>query len=254
MMKILISPAKSMNFGSIPPTGYYSTPFFDDEIIRINTVLKKKSIRTLCKMLKISDNLAQLNYDRNQSFSWPIDNQQAMQALFAFTGDVYKGIDSFSLSQEQIRRLQGSLYILSGLYGLLRPLDLILPYRLEMGTKIRIGNHPNLYKFWKNKITKMLINHTNQNDLVVNLASNEYAKAVDFSRLHRTVVTPIFKDFKNGQLKVIQFFAKKARGLMVRHISTSQSPDLSHLLNFQSDGYQYSPKDSQNELNPVFIR
>lgn len=253
-MKVFISPAKSLDFESKPPVKDFTYPHFENEIIQIHGVLKKKSIRSLAKLLHISDDLAHLNYQRNQNFSWPIQNGQSKQALFAFTGDVYRGIDSSSLTQEHVKRLQSNLIILSGLYGVLRPLDLILPYRLEMGTKIRIGRYPDLYAFWKNKITPKLAEEISKTDLMVNLASNEYAKVVDFNKLKGTLITPIFKDFKNGQLKVIQFFAKKARGMMARHISETETPDLDHILKFNAEGYRYSPQDSENQLNPVFIR
>ncbi|MCY4216965.1 MAG: peroxide stress protein YaaA [Flavobacteriaceae bacterium] len=253
-MKIFISPAKSLDFESKSPIEDSTQPHFEDEVIRISSVLKKKSIRSLAKLLKISDDLARLNYQRNQTFVWPNDNGQAKQALFAFTGDVYRGIDSLTLTKEQINRLQSKLMILSGLYGVLRPLDLILPYRLEMGTKIQIGHYPNLYAFWKNKITPKLAEEIFETDLLVNLASHEYAKVIDFKKLKGTLITPLFKDYKNGQLKVIQFFAKKARGLMVRHISIAENPDLNHILKFNAEGYQHSPKDSKDELNPVFVR
>ncbi len=253
-MRIFISPAKSLDFESQSPIKDSTQPHFEDEIIRISSVLKKKSIQSLAKLLNISDDLAYLNYRRNQAFVWPNKNGQAKQALFAFTGDVYRGVDSLTLTREQINRLQSKLIILSGLYGVLRPLDLILPYRLEMGTKIRIGRYPNLYAFWKNKITPKLAKEISERDLLVNLASNEYAKVIDFKKLNGTLITPIFKDYKNGQLKVIQFFAKKARGLMARYLSEIEHPDLDYILQFNAEGYSYSPKESKNQLNPTFIR
>ncbi len=253
-MKIFISPAKSLDFESQSSIKDATQPYFENEIIRISEVLKKKSVQSLAKLLNISNDLAHLNYQRYQNFAWPTQNGESKQALFAFTGDVYRGIDSQTLTDKQVNRLQSHLIILSGLYGVLRPLDLILPYRLEMGTKIKIGHSPNLYAFWKNKITPKLADEVSENDLLVNLASVEYAKVIDFKKLKGTLITPIFKDFKNGQLKVIQFFAKKARGMMVRYLSQTKNPDLDYILQFNAEGYAYSPKDSENQLTPVFIR
>src|SRR5690606_25702061 len=198
--------------------------------------------------------LAELNWKRNQEFELPFTQDNARPAVYAFNGDVYTGLDAYSLDQDKINELQERLRILSGLYGILKPLDLIQPYRLEMGTKLTIGSHKNLYKFWKKKITAKLNDELKEDELFVNLASNEYFGAVDEKSLNVPVVTPIFKDWKNDKLKVISFFAKKARGAMVRYIVDTDARSLEDIKGFNTEGYQFSEQYTLKENQPVFVR
>ena len=179
-MKILISPAKSLDFQKSLPTERFTEPNFVDEAIHINSILNKKSPKGLQKLMNISEKLAQLNWDRNQKFSLTESKEQKKRAaIFAFNGDVYSGFDIYTLPEEKIDKMQTQLRILSGLYGMLRPLDQIQPYRLEMGTKISIGSNNDLYSFWKKKVTEQLKDELKKDELVVNLASREYFSVID---------------------------------------------------------------------------
>ena len=213
-MKIIISPAKSLNFQKSLPTLDFSLPSFLNESKSINDVLKTKNPKHLKDLMKISDKIAELNWNRNISFNTPFNSNNARPAIFTFDGDVYSGIDAFTLSDNKIKKAQSSLRILSGLYGLLKPLDLMQAYRLEMGTKLPIANSKNLYEFWKEKITYSLNSELDSNELFVNLASNEYSSAIDKGLLKVDMISPVFKDQKNGQYKIISFYAKKVRGTM----------------------------------------
>ena len=253
-MKIVISPAKSLNYEKPLPTDRYTIPSFLEEATQINSLLKEKSPSQLGSLMGISEKLADLNWERNQSFSTPFSPKNARQAVYAFDGDVYSGLDVYSLTNEQIEPLQNQLRILSGLYGLLKPLDLMQPYRLEMGTRFAVGDSKNLHSFWKVQVTQQLNTELEENELFVNLASNEYFNAVDSKSINATIITPIFKDFKNGKLKVISFFAKKARGKMVRYIIDQNVRSLKDLLGFDLDGYAYSEGDTVDLDQPVFVR
>ncbi len=253
-MKIVISPAKSLDFESPLPTGRYSEFAFAREASRIHKVLAGKKPAALRSLMDISEDLAQLNWKRNQEFSFPFTPENARPAVFAFSGDVYQGLDAYTLTPEQIDRMQDTLRILSGLYGMLRPLDLIQPYRLEMGTSLKVGSKKNLYEFWKKNLTDHLNAEMGEGELLVNLASNEYFGALDAKRLHARVVTPVFKDWSNDKLRVISFFAKKARGAMVRYILESGAQTREDLLGFDADGYHFSQAHTQREDQPVFVR
>jgi cytoplasmic iron level regulating protein YaaA (DUF328/UPF0246 family) len=205
-------------------------------------------------MMKISDKLGNLNWERNQNFNTPFNPENARPAVYTFDGDVYTGLDVYTLPEYKIKLLQNSLRILSGLYGVLKPLDLIQPYRLEMGTKFPVEKNKNLYEFWKQKITSFLNDELEENELFVNLASNEYFSAIDAKILNTRVITPQFKDYKNGTLKMISFFAKKARGMMVRYLLDVENPSAASLLNFDYGGYAYSEEHTASDLSPVFIR
>ena len=253
-MKIVISPAKSLNFESPLPTERYSEPLFLEQAVKINKVLAKKKPKALSNLMGISDALAALNWERNQDFSIPFTEENARPAVFAFDGDVYQGLDAYSLKSGQLDALQGSLRILSGLYGLLRPLDLIQPYRLEMGTKLKVGRKKNLYEVWKSAITKHLNEELEEGELFVNLASNEYFSAIDTKQLKVPVITPVFKDWSKDKLKVISFFAKKARGSMVRYIVDHHIETLEEIRGFNYEGYEYSQEHTLKESQPVFVR
>jgi len=253
-MKIVISPAKSLNFDSNLPTNQNSNPYFLYEAKSINELLKKKTPGELSKLMKISDKLGNLNWERNQNFKTPFNKENARPAVYTFDGDVYSGLNVYTLPIEKINVLQNSLRILSGLYGILKPLDLIQPYRLEMGTKFPIDKYNNLYDFWKQKITTFINDELEENELFVNLASNEYFSAIDAKVLKTEVITPQFKDFKNGTLKMISFYAKKARGMMVRYLLDKENITIDSLLGFDHDGYTYSEEHTESRLSPVFIR
>jgi cytoplasmic iron level regulating protein YaaA (DUF328/UPF0246 family) len=252
-MKIVISPAKSLNFEKPLPTADFSQPAFLKEAKIIQKVLKQKSPQDLSKLMSISDTLSQLNWERNKNWKTPFTPQNALPAIYAFDGDVYTGLDVYSLPENKIADLQKQVRILSGLYGLLKPLDLMQAYRLEMGTKLDIGTKKNLYDFWKTTITTTLNKELKSKELFVNLASNEYFSAVDAKSLKVPVITPEFKDFKDGNLKIISFFAKKARGLMVRYILDTNAQTIEDLKAFNYDNYRFDPNLSKgNKL--VFTR
>ncbi|HEY4616563.1 MAG TPA: peroxide stress protein YaaA [Flavobacterium sp.] len=252
-MKIVISPAKSLNFEKELPTAAYTEPLFLKESRQIQKVLKKESPKDLSELMHISDKLADLNWQRNQEWKTPFSPENARPAIYAFDGDVYTGLDAYSIPIDKLQRLQDSLRILSGLYGLLKPLDLIQAYRLEMGTKLPIDESKNLYEFWKNTITKSLNKELKKDELFINLASNEYFSAIDVKALKVPIITPDFKDYKNGKLKSISFFAKKARGMMVRYIIDTDAKTIDDLKGFNYDGYQFDANLSKgNHL--VFTR
>lgn len=252
-MKIVLSPAKSLNFEKELPTALHAEPLFLKESREVHKVLKEKKPADLSDLMSISDKLADLNWKRNQVWKTPFNASNARPAVYTFDGDVYIGLDAYSLPQKKIQVLQDSLRILSGLYGLLKPLDLIQAYRLEMGTKLPIGESRNLYEFWKPTITKALNKELQEGELFVNLASTEYFSAVDVKALKVPVITPEFKDYKSGKLKIISFFAKKARGMMVRYIIDTNAQTLDDLKGFNYDGYQFDATLSKGN-NLVFTR
>ena len=253
-MKIIISPAKSLNHDKSLPTSDFSLPGFLNESKSINNVLKTKNPKHLKDLMKISDKIAELNWNRNINFKIPFNSDNARPALFTFDGDVYSGIDAFSLSEDKIKKAQSSLRILSGLYGLLKPLDLMQPYRLEMGTKLPIGSSKNLYEFWKEKITSMLNSELVENELFINLASNEYSSVINKDALKTEMISPVFKDFKNGKLKIISFYAKKARGMMTRFLLDNDIKSANDLKQFDYGGYSYSSNESEITSKLVFTR
>ena len=253
-MKIVVSPAKSLDFETALPTSKYTQPQFLEQSEKLNSILKKKKPKALSKLMSISDNLAELNWERNQQFSVPFTTDNARPAVYAFNGDVYQGLDAYSIPEKKLDALQDSLRILSGLYGILKPLDLMQPYRLEMGTQLKVGRKKNLYEFWQKQITEHLNGELEEDELFINLASNEYFGAVDEKKLKVPVVTPIFKDWKNDTLKIISFFAKKARGSMVRYILDANAKTLEDLKGFDYDGYVFSSEHTLKANQPVFIR
>ena len=253
-MKIVISPAKSLDFESELPTKKYSQPHFLEQAERLNKVLVKKSPKALSKLMGISNILAELNWDRNQKFSIPFDPINARPAIYAFNGDVYQGLDAYTIPENKLDGLQDTLRILSGLYGVLKPLDLVQPYRLEMGTQLKMGRKKNLYEFWKKQLTDHLNSELEEGELFINLASNEYFGAIDEKKLKVPVISPIFKDWKNDKLKVISFFAKKARGSMVRYILDTNAKSLEDIQGFNLDDYIFSQEHTLKANQPVFIR
>lgn len=252
-MKIVVSPAKSLNFESPLPIQDFTESLFLKEAETIQKTLKKKKPKDLMELMDISEKLADLNWDRNQNWSLPFTPENARPAVFAFDGDVYTGLDAYTIPADKISVLQDKLRILSGLYGILKPLDLMQPYRLEMGTSMSIGTNKNLYEFWKKKLTKALNDELQNNELFLNLASNEYFSAVDVKSLKVPVITPEFKDYKDGKLKMISFFAKKARGLMVRYIIDTNAETIDDLKQFHYEGYAFDANLSKGNTL-VFTR
>lgn len=252
-MKIVISPAKSLNLDKELPTSLFTEATFLKQAETIQKTLKKKKPKQLMELMDISEKLADLNWQRNQDWQLPFTPENARPAIYTFDGEVYTGLDAYSLPVEKVGVLQDKLRILSGLYGILKPLDLIQAYRLEMGTSIAIGTKKNLYEFWKNTLTDQLNSELNKDELFVNLASNEYFSAVDVKKLKVPVITPEFKDYKDGKLKMISFFAKKARGLMVRYIIDTNAETVEDLKGFNYEGYAFDANLSNgNKL--VFTR
>jgi cytoplasmic iron level regulating protein YaaA (DUF328/UPF0246 family) len=252
-MKIIISPAKSLDFETPAKVKEYTQPSFLEQSEKLNKKLKTLSRKKLSELMKISDDLASLNYDRNQSWNLPFEPENAKQAIYSFTGEVFRGIDVMSLEDDKVAVLQDKLRILSGLYGLLKPLDLIQPYRLEMGTKLKVGRKDNLYQFWGDTLAKTLNDELKDDELLINLASTEYFKAIPKKVLKVPMITPVFKDFKNGKYKTIMTFAKKARGLMVRYIVNNNVETLEELKGFNSEGYGFS-EEMSSEYDLVFTR
>lgn len=242
-MLMVISPAKTLDFETLPTTSEHTTPDFLDDSEELIEQLREMSPHDVSALMKISDKLGNLNFDRYLSWDKKFTLDNAKQALLAFKGDVYTGLDAESLSGDDLIWAQDHLRILSGLYGLLRPLDLIQAYRLEMGTKLVNGCGKDLYQFWGSKITDALNQQQADESLpvLVNLASNEYFKSVQSKQLNAEIITPVFKDWKGDKYKIISFYAKKARGLMVAYIIRNRLNDVEQIKNFDSEGYVYNP-------------
>jgi cytoplasmic iron level regulating protein YaaA (DUF328/UPF0246 family) len=252
-MKLVLSPAKSLNFESELPTKKNTEACFLKQSERLNKLIKKKSARSLSKLMSISPALGALNYERNQNWELPFTSDNARQAIFAFSGDVYRGLDAYTIPKDKLEDVQNTVRIISGLYGILKPLDLMQPYRLEMGTKFPVGKNKNLYEFWRKTLTQMLNDELEEDELFLNLASNEYFKAIDAKVLKVPIVTAVFKDFKNGEYKTIMTFVKLARGYMARYIIDTNAKTIEDVKGFNYEGYGYSEAmSSAKEL--VFIR
>lgn len=236
-MHLLISPAKTLDMDkSIGLQKSTLSTFLEDSALLIKD-LKKLRSTDIQKLMNVSAKIAELNAERFSEWSIPFNKENAKAAIFAFKGDVYTGLDAQSMSHEDINFAQGHISILSGLYGLLRPLDLMQAYRLEMGTKFKNQSGKNLYEFWGNKITDEL--NEREQECIINLASNEYFKAVNKKHLKADIITPIFKDEKNGTLKIISFYAKKARGLMSRFIINNRIKNHEEIKKFNLGGYAF---------------
>ncbi|WP_456438220.1 peroxide stress protein YaaA [Psychroserpens sp.] len=252
-MKLVLSPAKSLDYDRKLPTTKTTEACFLNQAERLNKLLKKKSAKSLSKLMHISDNLGQLNYQRNQEWSLPFTKDNARQAVYAFNGDVYRGLDSYTINTKKLDRLQDTIRILSGLYGVLKPLDLMQPYRLEMGTEFPVGKNKNLYEFWRKQVTEALNNELKDDELFLNLASNEYFKAIDVKALKVPVINIKFQELKNGNYKTIAIFSKLARGLMARYVIDTNAKTLDDIKAFDSDNYRFTESlSSENEL--VFTR
>ena len=239
-MKLVISPAKSLDFTRSLPTESNSKACFLREAESLNNILRDKSPKELSELMSISSSLGELNYQRNNSWKLPFNSSNSRQAIYAFNGDVYKGIDAYSISEDKIKLMQDTVRIISGLYGLLKPLDLIQPYRLEMGTKMPIGSNKNLYEFWRRKLTDSINQELKNGEVFLNLASNEYIKAIDTKVLKSPMITANFKQLKDGNYKTIAIFSKKARGLMTRYIIDNNINSIEGIKGFNSDGYLFA--------------
>lgn len=252
-MKLVISPAKSLDFERELPTNKTTEAQFLKQSERLNKLLKKKSAKSLSKLMHISDALGHLNYERNQLWQLPFTKDNARQAVYAFNGDVYRGLDAYTIPEEKMEKMESTIRIISGLYGVLKPFDLIQAYRLEMGTKFPVGKNKNLYEFWKKDITKTLNEELEDDELFLNLASVEYFKAIDAKALKVPVVNVSFKEFKNGEYKNIAIFAKLARGLMSRYVIDTNAKTVDDVKGFNYEGYGLSEElSSEKEL--VFTR
>ena len=244
---MLLSPAKTLDYETPATTDSFSIPDYLGKSSELVKVLKQKSFLDLMELMQVSQKIAELNVERFNQWKLPFSTENAKQAVLAFKGDVYTGLDASALSENRLAYTQSHLRILSGLYGLLRPLDLMQPYRLEMGLKLTTKKGENLYQFWGEKITDALNVLLAKQDepVLINLASNEYFKSVQKKNLDGRLITPEFKDWKNGKYKMISFFAKKARGLMVRYAIDHKLQEPEELQNFDYDGYSYNPELSQ---------
>ena len=254
-MLLVVSPAKNLDYDSSLATKKFSQPTLLDHSESLISACVKLSPAEISSLMSISDKLAGLNAARFGQWQQPFTVENARQAVLAFNGDVYTGLDAASFSEQDFNYAQNHMRILSGLYGLLKPLDLMQAYRLEMGSKLVNERGTNLYQFWGNIITDELNAAIAQqgDKVLINLASNEYFKAVKKKQLHADIITPAFKDWKNGQYKMISFYAKKARGLMARYIIQNQIKNLESLKAFDLGGYQYSEELSKGN-DWVFTR
>lgn len=254
-MLFVVSPAKNLDYETPAPVDNFTQPEMLDDAAALVKVCKELSPQQLGSLMSISDKLAGLNAARFAEWGTPFTKDNAKQAVFAFNGDVYTGLDADSLSEKDWQYGQKHMRILSGLYGVLKPLDLMQPYRLEMGTKLSNPRGKDLYSFWGERITDKLNEAIKESkaDVLINLASNEYFKSVVTKNLKAKVVTPVFKDTKNGKLKVISFYAKKARGLMARYIIEKKPNSLADLRSFSEAGY-YFDESMSSDKELVFRR
>ena len=254
-MIIVLSPAKTLDY-EFDATGSHSVPAFLSQSSKLIKQLKNKEPKDIASLMGLSDKLATLNYDRYQSWTAAKKvSNDSKQSMLVFKGDVYQGLQAEDLTKSEMNFAQKHIRILSGLYGILRPLDLMKPYRLEMGTKLETENGKNLYEFWGNKIQKNVLNELKdqKSDLLINLASNEYFSALGKLPEDINTISPTFKDYKNGKYKIISFYAKKARGLMARWIIQNKVKDFEDLVRFNVDGYKFSKAESTLSI-PVFLR
>jgi len=254
-MLSVISPAKTLDFETPTAIESYTLPAHLTQSRKLVRRLRQMSADDLRDLMRVSDNIAELNHQRFKQWETPFRPDNARQALFAFKGDVYLGLDAASMGQADAEFAQDHLRILSGLYGLLRPLDLMQPYRLEMGTRLDTEAGSNLYQFWDRRITKSLNQELKQSDskTLINLASGEYFKSIKTRELKADVITPAFREYRDGEYRFIQFFAKKARGSMARFLIDNRIDRAEDLKSFDRDGYRFEPKLSA-EREWVFTR
>ncbi|ENW04856.1 peroxide stress protein YaaA [Acinetobacter beijerinckii] len=248
-MLALISPAKTLDYETALPTDTYTQPRLLEQSQQLIDVCRKLSATEIASLMTVSEKIANLNVERFRDWNADFDFSNARQALFAFKGDVYTGLDAYHLKDQDIDFAQQHLRMLSGLYGLLRPLDLMMPYRLEMGTKLKNSRGHNLYEFWGGIITDQINQDLAEIDskILVNLASDEYYKSVNEKNIQAEIIKPVFLDQKNGKYKVISFYAKKARGLMARYLIENKLSQVEQLKAFNSEGYYFDAESSSNK-------
>lgn len=254
-MLIVVSPAKKLDYDTPAKTKTSTMPDFLEHSQILIDRLREFSAIDIAELMHLSMKLAELNFDRYESWSLPLSTDNAKQAMFAFKGDVYTGLDAESFSASDIKFAQKHFRMLSGLYGLLRPLDLMFPYRLEMGTKLDNDRGKNLYEFWGSIITDAINKQlkASKSEHLINLASNEYFKSVKTKDINATIITPAFKEYKNGEYKMIGIYAKRARGMLSRYIIQNKLTDIEDIKNFSEDGYKFNKKASSGN-NWVFTR
>ena len=251
-MIFLLSPAKTLDFDSASLSSEYTHPAFLSQSQKLIDVMQKYDWQGVHKLMGVSEKIAKLNVQRFHDWSIPFSLQNAKQAVFAFKGDVYTGLSVETMTGKELEYIQSHLCILSGLYGVLKPMDLMQAYRLEMGTKVKNKAGNNLYEFWADKLT-VYLNQELDGRVLVNLASNEYYKSIQAKQINSTIITPVFKDYKGDKYKIISFYAKKARGLMVRFAADKQITDVESLKEFNYAGYYFSAEQS-TPTTWVFLR
>ena len=254
MFVTIISPAKKLDYSPVEKNLDSTIPSLLEHSNELVKDLKSLNPQEVSSLMSLSDKLGALNYERFQEWETPFTKSNSKQAILAFKGDVYQGLDAESLSETELIWAQKHVRILSGLYGILKPMDLMQPYRLEMGTKFTTKRGQNLYDFWNSIITEELNkNFSSDNTNLLNLASNEYFKSINVDELKANVISPVFMDKKNGKYKIISFFAKKARGLMTRYVIKNRIEDITDIQNFDEGGYFFSEAMSEDN-KPVFCR
>ncbi len=248
-MLTVISPAKTLDLDTPPLTDEFTQPAHLRQSRQLIKHLRKFSAKDVSSLMSVSDNIANLNVDRFKHWKTPFSLDNSRQALFTFKGDVYIGLDAFTMSQRNISFAQNHLRILSGLYGLLRPLDLMQAYRLEMGTRLNTDQGSNLYQFWDSRITTAINKELSAmgSPVLVNLASNEYFKSVKPKAIKGQVITPVFKEYHKGKYQIISFYAKKARGLMSRYMIDNEITDIEAIKDFNLEGYAFDESLSRNQ-------
>ncbi len=254
-MLIVVSPAKSLDFDTKARTRRFTEPQYLDESTELVDQLRQLRPEDFSELMHISSDLGELNFQRYANWQTPFDLKNAKQALYAFKGDVYIGMEAERFSTADINFAQKHLRILSGLYGLLRPLDLMQPYRLEMGSRFKNKRGKNLYEFWGQKLTDNLneLLEQEKKPVLLNLASKEYFSALKPAALNAEIISPVFKDFSNGKYKILSFFAKKARGSMAAWLIQNRIKNPNKLKDFSVEGYRYSD-DESTRAQPVFLR
>jgi len=254
MFVTIISPAKKLDYSPVEKNLDSTIPSLLEHSNELVKDLKSLNPQEVSSLMSLSDKLGALNYERFQEWETPFTKSNSKQAILAFKGDVYQGLDAESLSETELIWAQKHVRILSGLYGILKPMDLMQPYRLEMGTKFATKRGQNLYDFWNSIITEELNKQfSSDNTNLLNLASNEYFKSINVSELKANVISPVFMDKKNGKYKIISFFAKKARGLMTRYVIKNRIEDITDIQNFEDGGYCFNEAMSEDN-KPVFCR
>ncbi|MFW6326985.1 MAG: peroxide stress protein YaaA [Bacteroidota bacterium] len=239
-MLTILSPAKKLDFTPQNKTNHYTVADHLSKSVKIMDQLKKMSKKDIAELMNLSEKLANENYERNLTWNNDFSPENAKQAILTFNGEVYNGLKAETLTEEELLYAQDHVRILSGLHGVLRPLDLIKPYRLEMGTKLAVNGHKNLTEYWKDTITDDIVKVLNKEKVLINLASNEYTKPINFKIVNAKIITPVFKDYKNGKYKPLFVYVKKARGMMMRFIVKNRIEDPEQLKNFEEEGYFYN--------------